>query len=265
MTAWPFRGRMSAEPVVQVAVVDVPPLDMPGFGAVRVAVRSAEGSRRRGPGGGGGRRSGPFGLDPTTYGKTTHNFRQWQRLKELPNLLHTNGVEWRLWRYGEPAMAPAHVHTLDLKKASAKLTAPPSLELMLTTFLGWTPVPITSVSGLVETLAPLARLLREEVAESLRHERKAKKAGKEDHELPLLGLSRDWRKMLFPQAKDDEFADGFAQTVVFALLLAVTEGIDSRSSDAGRGGTPGRHPQLSTPAVLRRAFPQAAARRTDTS
>jgi hypothetical protein len=169
-------------------------------------------------------------LDPATYGKTTHNHRQWQRLKELPNLLHTNGIEWRLWRYGEPAMDPVHVHALDLKKAGAKLTAPPSLELMLTAFMGWTPVPITSVSRLVETLAPLARMLREEVAESLRQERKAKKRGAEDHELPLLGLSQDWRKMLFPQAKDDEFADGFAQTVVFALLLAVTEGIDLGTS-----------------------------------
>lgn len=165
-------------------------------------------------------------LDPASYGKTTHNYRQWQRLKELPNLLHTNGIEWRLWRYGELAMKPVHVHALDLKQAGGKLTAPPSLELILTGFMGWTPVPITSVSRLVETLAPLARMLREEVAESLRQERKAKKGGKEDHELPLLGLSRDWRKMLFPQAKDDEFADGFAQTVVFALLLAVTEGID---------------------------------------
>jgi len=165
-------------------------------------------------------------LDPATYGKTTHNHRQWQRLKELPNLLHTNGLEWRLWRYGEPVMEPVHLHAKDLKNAPPQLTAPPSLELMLTDFLRWEPVPITSVSRLVETLAPLARMLREEVAEALRQERKAKKAGKEDHELPLLGLSRDWRKMLFPQAKDDEFADGFAQTVVFALLLAVTEGIN---------------------------------------
>jgi hypothetical protein len=165
-------------------------------------------------------------LDPTTYGKTTHNYKQWQRLKELPNLLHTNGIEWRLWRYGEPVMPPAAVHTLDLKKVGRSLAAPPALEQMIMDFLRWTPVPITSVARLVETLAPLARMLREEISESLRQERKARKSGAEDHELPLLGLSKDWRKMLFPQAKDDEFADGFTQTVVFALLLAVTEGID---------------------------------------
>jgi len=165
-------------------------------------------------------------LDPDTYGRSTHNHRQWQRLKELPNLLHTNGAEWRLWRYGTPIVPPVHVHALDLTRVAGDLTAPPALEPLLTDFLRWTPVPITSVAKLVEILAPLARMLREEVAESLRLERRARKAGREDHELPLLGLSRDWRKMLFPQAKDDEFADGFAQTVVFALLLAVTDGVD---------------------------------------
>jgi len=37
-------------------------------------------------------------LDPASYGASTHNFRQWQRLRKLPNLLHTNGTEFRLWR-----------------------------------------------------------------------------------------------------------------------------------------------------------------------
>ena len=135
-------------------------------------------------------------LDPASYGKTTHNYRQWQRLKELPNLLHTNGLEWRLWRYGELVAPPVHIHALSLEKFPGRLTAPPALEAVLTSFIGWTPVPITSVSRLVETLAPLARMLREEVVDALRKERKAKKNGAEDHELPLLGLSRDWRKML---------------------------------------------------------------------
>lgn len=40
-------------------------------------------------------------LDPDTYSKSSHNGRQWKRLSKLPNLLHTNGLEWRLWRYGE--------------------------------------------------------------------------------------------------------------------------------------------------------------------
>lgn len=39
-------------------------------------------------------------LDPSTYGRSTHNYKQWQRLQELPNLLHSDGIEWRLWRHG---------------------------------------------------------------------------------------------------------------------------------------------------------------------
>ena len=32
-------------------------------------------------------------LDPESYGKTTHNYRQWQRLKELPNCQAPGFVE----------------------------------------------------------------------------------------------------------------------------------------------------------------------------
>ena len=35
-------------------------------------------------------------LDPGTF--TGHNRDQWNRLKDLPNLVYTNGTEWRLYR-----------------------------------------------------------------------------------------------------------------------------------------------------------------------
>lgn len=165
-------------------------------------------------------------LDPDTYGKTTHNFRQWQRLRELPNLLHTNGVEWRLWRYGELIGDPVAVHTADLTRTRGKLTAPARMELVLRSFLLWEPAPIISVKKLVETLAPLARLLREEVRLALNAERRAVKAGADKDLQPFLGIATDWRALLFPRATDSEFADGFAQTVVFSLVLAVSENID---------------------------------------
>jgi len=165
-------------------------------------------------------------LDPSSYGKTTHNYRQWQKLRELPNLLHTNGVEWRLWHYGELVGTPTHVHARDLSTFAGDLTAPPSLEMALSTFLTWAPSPVTSISKLVSALAPLARMLREEIVDSLKAERRARQNGVGEYELPLSGLSKDWRKLLFPNANPREFADGFSQTVVFALLLAVSEGID---------------------------------------
>lgn len=67
-------------------------------------------------------------------------------------------------------------------------------------------------------IAPLAALLREEVLESLQaNRRNAKATGREENSYPFIGLKRDWRASLYPNATDEEFADGFAQTVVFAL------------------------------------------------
>lgn len=165
-------------------------------------------------------------LDPSTYAKTTHNARQWQRLRNLPNLLHTNGTDWRLWRYGE-LIADSTLHTPSLATHKGKLTAPASFLPLITNFLTWTPTPITSVGRLVDTIAPLAVLLREEVLESLKADRRFAKANNVDPSLrPFIGLHRDWRASLYPRATDEEFADGFAQTVVFALVVGLSEGIE---------------------------------------
>jgi len=72
----------------------------------------------------------------------------------------------------------------------------------------------------------LTRLLRGEVLDQLALERRAVAAGQDQYAQPFLGLARDWRALLFPQADDATFADGYAQAVTFALLLARTEGID---------------------------------------
>ena len=165
-------------------------------------------------------------LDPDTYGKTTHNGRQWKRLRNLPNLLHTNGLEWRLWRYGE-LVAMAHLPVSSLTKFKGAIAAPPELDTVLSSFLSWTPTPITTVTRLVDTIAPLAALLREEVLESLQaNRRNAKATGREENSYPFIGLKRDWRASLYPNATDEEFADGFAQTVVFALVIALSDGMD---------------------------------------
>src|SRR5699024_11541703 len=53
----------------------------------------------------------------------------------------------------------------------------------------------------------------------------AKSTGRPESYYPFIGLKRDWRASLYPHATDEEFADGFAQTVVFALVVALSEGI----------------------------------------
>lgn len=41
----------------------------------------------------------------------------------------------------------------------------------------------------------------------------------------LTGPAEDWRRLLFPEATDTEFADGYAQAVTFGLLMARAQGI----------------------------------------
>lgn len=36
----------------------------------------------------------------------------------------------------------------------------------------------------------------------------------------LTSLAKDWRKLLFPDATDERFADGYAQAVTFGMLMA---------------------------------------------
>jgi hypothetical protein len=62
-------------------------------------------------------------------------------------------------------------------------------------------------------LAPLCRLLRTDVLTALQN-RKSN----------LSLLAADWRKYLFPDADDFQFADAYAQTLTYALLLARLSG-----------------------------------------
>ena len=57
--------------------------------------------------------------------------------------------------------------------------------------------------------ARLCRLLRDEVTEQLALKSEA-----------LTALAEDWRRLLLPEATDERFADGYAQTVTFGLLMA---------------------------------------------
>jgi len=162
-------------------------------------------------------------IDPAAL--TGHDLVQWERQRDLPNLLYTNGTDWRLYRDCELVGASVHF-TGDLATAGTALTAPAEFESLLTEFLRWKPAPITSVGALVRAVAPLTRLLRGEVLDQLAAESRAVASGAEKDAQPFTGLARDWRALLFPQADAATFADGYAQAVTFALLLARTEGID---------------------------------------
>lgn len=168
-------------------------------------------------------------LDPASF--TGHNLRQWERQRDLPNLIYTNGTEWRLYRDSELVGDPVYLSGGPLRTAGRSLAPVDGFEYRLTDFLRWKPAPITSVVALVQAVAPLTRLLRGEVLDQLAEEKHAIKGGASEAQQPFHGLARDWRKLLFPTGDDATFADGYAQTVTFALLLARTEGIDLDNVD----------------------------------
>lgn len=97
----------------------------------------------------------------------------------------------------------------DVETSGKALAAPTTLLGLFSDFLGWQPIPPKSAKQLAQISARLCRLLREEVTEEL------------DRNNPgLTSLASEWRNLLFPDASNDQFADGYAQAVTFGLLVA---------------------------------------------
>ncbi|TPN99837.1 DNA methyltransferase [Mesorhizobium sp. B1-1-5] len=147
------------------------------------------------------------GADPRHFADP-HDKDQWNKLKSLPNLLYTDGSAFSLWRDGALVGKIAALEG-DLETAGSKLIAPDGLLPLLLDFLTWAPVPPPNAKRLAEISARLCRLLRDEVIEQLARNSEG-----------LTTLKQDWRKLLFPEADDQQFADGYAQAVTFGLLIA---------------------------------------------
>ena len=152
------------------------------------------------------------GGDPRRF-KSGHDKAQWQRLQSLPNLIYTDGNEFSLWRSGELASAMVRLEG-DVETSGAALGAGPGLLALFDFFLQWQPIAPRSAKELAQVTARLCRLLRDEVVEALERKTEA-----------LTTLAHDWRGLLFPQASDEQFADGYAQAVTFGLLMARARGI----------------------------------------
>jgi Type ISP C-terminal specificity domain/N-6 DNA Methylase len=150
-----------------------------------------------------------------------HNSDQWKRFQAIPNLLYCDGNEWALYRSGEIVdkivRLSGNVAT-DGEKAVRSDDAY-AVERLLRDFLSWQPIIPTDRKGKIDLkgfaalLAPLCRMMRDDVTDALR-----------DPASPLVQLAKDWRQLLFPDADDEQFADAYAQTVAFALLLGRSEG-----------------------------------------
>ncbi|RMJ20659.1 hypothetical protein PHISP_08471, partial [Aspergillus sp. HF37] len=88
-----------------------------------------------------------------------------------------------------------------------------ALERLLRDFLGWQPNVPHTPSGLANYLAPLSRFLRSEVESALALSGSA-----------VALLAGEWRQFFFPDSDDAKFADAYAQTVTYAMLLARLSG-----------------------------------------
>ncbi|WP_375264075.1 type ISP restriction/modification enzyme, partial [Palleronia sp.] len=157
-----------------------------------------------------------FGADAPKL-KGPHNKKQWAKLKGLPNLIYTDGREWALYHSGERAEGCPIVKLTDdptvKGKAAIGGTDLVDLARLLEPFLRWKPVVPHQPTPLARYLAPLTRFLRGEVENALSQKGSAVRL-----------LSNEWRQFLFPDADDAKFADAYAQTVTYAMLLARLSG-----------------------------------------
>ena len=169
------------------------------------------------------------GADPRKF-KDEHDRQQWEKLRSLPNLLYSDGNAFTLWQDGELVASVKLVG--DIESSGKKLVAPPGLMALFEGFLRWNPIAPRSAKELAHTVALLCRLLRDEVTEQLALESEA-----------LTSLATDWRKLLFPDATDERFADGYAQAVTFGMLMArakkitLANGLNKVADELGKTST----------------------------
>lgn len=145
-------------------------------------------------------------------GWTRHDKAQWRRLSNHSNLIYTNGWEWTLLRHGADRPV-SHVVLDPGQDGSIPASQEEAFLDLLTLFLSWKPSTPSTPRGLAEVLAPLARFLKDTVYEVVT----------DRHPDALDVLYRNWTADLMPGATEEQFADSFAQTFTYALLLARVE------------------------------------------
>ena len=167
---------------------------------------------------------------------------QFKRFSAIPNLLYSDGNSWALYRSGQRIGEVVRLSGDAAKDGAAAVgeDEAAAVEGLLRDFLAWAPIlPLdrggrVDLKAFAELVAPLCRMLREDVAEALGNP-----------EPPMLALAGDWRELLFPEATDGEFADAYAQTVAFALLLGRSEGADPLSLESAQAALAAQHNLLS--------------------
>jgi hypothetical protein len=152
--------------------------------------------------------------------KSKHNKEQWEKLKNLPNLVYTDGREWALFRAGELVGTLLRFRDDPSQPGSKAIDDQDAdrFEGLIKDFLFWAPHVPHKPTELAIYLAPLTRFLRNEVEAALLEEGSA-----------VSLLAEEWRNFFFPDADNAQFADAYAQTITYALLLARLSGAQELS------------------------------------
>lgn len=167
-------------------------------------------------------------------GTTESRFRgrdrtQFSRFRALPNLIYTDGIEWSFYRRKDDEESNAYqrgyrVTIEELVESGKDAVEERHAQDMLSLFrefLNWMPSVPSSAKALAQVLAPLTRMLRSDVIDAVKLNGVVK------------GVYEDWKRTLFPEATKGEFADSYAQTVTYGLLLARLSGshvLDTRDA-----------------------------------
>ncbi|CAN5474945.1 DNA methyltransferase [soil metagenome] len=149
------------------------------------------------------------------------NKAQLTKFRNLPNLIYTDANDWTFYQKSDTGDKSSRKRSFDVRlgdlteDGDREITGDEAGHLLelFRGFLKWQPIVPTNPRALAEQLAPLTRMLRDDV-----------EAGSQIAQSALARIYEDWQRTLFPDATADEFADSYAQTFTYGLLLAKLSG-----------------------------------------
>jgi predicted helicase len=142
---------------------------------------------------------------------------QIKKYKELSNnLLLTNYLEWIWIRTGEIQQRETlcFISDLEIQKSELNLAKAQIIKTLINNYLSTAPQGISEPEKLAESLALRAKLLKDFIFEELQRQEQTENQPK------LKGLYHTFKDFVFSDLTVSEFADAFAQTLVYGLFLA---------------------------------------------
>ncbi|MBD3338864.1 MAG: N-6 DNA methylase [Candidatus Lokiarchaeota archaeon] len=132
------------------------------------------------------------------------------------NIILTNYIEWIWIREGKILKRETLCYLNDIENKRAKLDGESivKVERLIKSFLSQPPMGIGTAKKLSEAMAVRAKILKEFLRDEILRQEKEHTEGK------LYGLYQTFKTYVFSELSIDEFADAFAQNLVYGLFLA---------------------------------------------